>query len=535
VVVRGDMAYLNYEAFWGNLASADAKLQYRERLGFGGRIAMFNISELDVPFPNTGILSVPRSAWVNHANERTMLDDDYYEYIHNMEMASVNGRSYLIVAETYSGIGVYDITGALGSDPKLVAFFNVNLHEDVGPALGAATDGDILQDDQSRYVWGSTVVPGRRQVYVWGMKNHYALEWDEPSDPAAQAIMLSSDQASLPRMKSPSMLYGMDEQTGTLRELLVTHVDRELDIAVLKFKDEFQVSSPLHLEVGDGVDDTLLVASYDGSHNEVPTMYRATVTKRARTEKLVEVFKTYKNTGVNAHSKTLLHDMEDADTSVAQNGGAKRNYIKRQVLNTHGIELGLSLQGGSSGSPVLNKDGSVVGMIQYQQGDSSSHLATAIGKASLAQALLLKRCPVMGITGSSRARGVMERAGLVSNGASSDMSVKAKHVASMEMAPAQHLTFAMAQVAGYYVESIADGLPPELMGAVITHVDGNRVGERVGRNLASIVCAAAAGDSLTVSYTVLIGENPDPRTATVTLKARESQTDMQYFYTRTQL
>ena len=56
--------------------------------------------------------------------------------------------------------------------------------------------------------------------------------------------MLRTHDATLPRIKAPEMVYGVSESDRSLHELTVDYIDRELDVAILSFKDAFTIAKP---------------------------------------------------------------------------------------------------------------------------------------------------------------------------------------------------------------------------------------------------------------------------------------------------
>jgi hypothetical protein len=499
LVVEGDYAYLNYEGVWGTKSSDAATDIYQDRVNKSGRIAIFNIAGYDADandFPYVGMVHATRSwheAQANGIHYSSQNSDAFY--LHNINVVKVGAKSYLVQSEGYAGITVYDVS-VRPEDPPMIAYFDTALFEDKGPAIGAPSDNNHLG---GFFQWSATIVPGKRLVMAFGKDAHYAVRWIDPADPIATDALLRTHDATLPRIKSPSMLYGVSESDRSLHELEVHHIDRELDVAVLSFKDGFTVSKPMTLS-STMMSPTVTIAGYDGTHNDVVTVERAQMTKKSISEGLVHVHKIYQSSGDNPHYLTLLHDRAAASGGVGNVAGF--NYIKRQILTGPGMEVKTTLKGGMSGAPVLNAGGEVLGMVHAQYGDSTGAAVQVIGAPVVQKALTGTRCPIFGVSGSPLTLSTAKVGGYVSKGMS-PMNPEIPTASMSETMSMSDMAIAIGGLHGYFLTDVAADLPQTMRNSVLSKVDDVRVGENADEtSLWSLVCGSSAGTNHTVTYLI---------------------------------
>lgn len=506
VLIVNDIAYLNSEAFWGVAPDTPTKIFMETRLNDTARIAVIDLRTLGEPgankFPNTGMLHVSRPVQRNdaHGEKYAGLGGNRH-YIHNLNYVSANGRDYIVQAETYTGITLYDITGENRFTGPMVGFFDVNLYEDMVPSLGRASDASYASG--MLYQWGTTVTK-EGLIMVWGILGHHAIRIVPAMDAKTTDSILRDKNVVLPRMASPQILYGMDEETGAIHKLEVEHIDHLADVAVLKFSDGFKVSKPL--QFASAVPSVVTVMSYDGSHNEVATVQRTHVSKSSRVESLVDVIKTYRQTSSNPHTKTLLHDKDSSMDSYTLASKTGATYIKRQLLGTSGFELKTTLKVGTSGAPVLDDDGKVVGMIQYYYGDKSGGSVSVMKSQYVLNAISGHTCPMVGVQGTAANLYGMKQNGFVKGSMPMpDMSTMISPVVAMpEMMSDSMLTIAQQTVDGYHIEGVIASIPAKYIGSMMTHVDNIPVGERSGHtSLADVVCASSAGSTHELTFKML--------------------------------
>jgi hypothetical protein len=507
VVVEGNYAYLNYEALWGVSQPSAAQQMWIDRVNDTGRVAIFNITGYDTnvstKFPYVDILHSDRSVRKAAANGLTNAKSMEGYYIHNINVAKVDDKLYLVQADNYVGLSVYDIS-ANPTNPPMIAFFDLNLYEDISPSLGLASDQgaeDPMTPNGVPEQWGTTLVPGKRMAMAWGHNGHYALRWTDPTDPVEADNMLRNDDAVLPRIKAPGMLYSMCEYDRSIHELEVEIINRELDVAVLKFKDSYSVPHPMTL--GGVVGSTVGILGYDGTHNAIATTERAHVSKQAREEALIAVDKVYQErfNPSNLHNTNLLHDRVSAGLSnTDSNKQSGFNYLKRQMISTSGFEVKAALKGGMSGAPVVNAAGHVVGMVQSQYGDATGTSVSVMDAWVIEKALTNTTCPLLGITGMPANLQAMKLGGYVSSGMSS-MSGATPTTAVPEMASGMDLMISLDVMSGYYVDSVHSSLPNNLVNSIITHVDDVAVSADA-TTLSSVLCGSHSGATHNLTYKV---------------------------------
>lgn len=354
--------------------------------------------------------------------------------------------------------------------PKHLGFVDVHLMADKFPSLGKATDSA----GRGRAGWGVTPT-SYGTVLVSNDIEMVELEWNSAVDVAIADSDCRSVEAILPRVSKPASITGLHAGSETYHPMMVSHIDRESNIALLSFTDSFTSSSVATLDSSGTIFKSLTM---DG--NIVLTKDVSKISESLDND-LVNIKKTYKTTDPYTNQLKVYEKAPGV------------NYIKTQLLATDGF---LVNESSSNGTVIMNSAGNVYGMVNTDN--------AVISASTISTVVSGKRVPMLGVIGSK-----------MSSAARASMGNK------------------YSSSAGYFISGKTSDLPSDLNGAVLTHVDGVKVGGS-GATIYSVLSGKSAHESVPIKYSKLDGGNLVEVTADVTLKFRPVyREEWEYFYENT--
>ena len=295
-----------------------------------------------------------------------------YDANHNFSSVIYGGVEYLAISDYVDGVHVFSLEDRL--NPKQVGKANPTLRlQSTNPYYATDTHGAlypwVVGQSGSKWggVWGCSF-GDKGDLFVMDKESVAVYKLGAGSTDIRDYVNMMTNQkfTKYPSLKRPDYIIGYDNDTELLTKLEIHDVDRDLDIAVLKVKSGEPALSGGNLVLNNSVNVGDAVLFLNGSGGNAISMKHSMVSNNKFLVAPTMTQKTYLLESpeiiINGESGKIALDHQLVDLDRAKNE-EKVNFASKLLKSLPSLLLSSSTGSGSSGAPVLDKDGKLCGMI----------------------------------------------------------------------------------------------------------------------------------------------------------------------------